>query len=78
MLISNSTTEDEMTIYPAKRDAKRPPAHPGFLLVDTVIPATGRGKTEIASLLGISRQHLHDILTAKKPISPAMAGLHMR
>jgi antitoxin HigA-1 len=57
----------------AKRDPKRAPTHPGFLLADTVIPATGRSKTEIAALLGISRQHLYDILSEKKPVSPAVA-----
>lgn len=62
-----------MTTYPAKRDAKRAPTHPGFLLADTVIPATGRSKAEIARLLGISRQHLYDILNERKPVSPAVA-----
>ena len=62
-----------MTSYPAKRDPKRAPTHPGFLLADTVIPATGRSKAEIASLLGISRQHLYDILNERKPVSPAVA-----
>jgi antitoxin HigA-1 len=57
----------------ARRDPKRTPTHPGFLLADTVIPATGRSKTEIAALLGISRQHLYDILNEKKPVSPAVA-----
>jgi addiction module HigA family antidote len=47
--------------------------HPGELIRDEIIPATGRTKTEIASLLGISRQHLHDILAEKKPVSPAVA-----
>jgi addiction module HigA family antidote len=32
-----------------------------------------RTKTEIASLLGISRQHLYDILGERKPVSPTMA-----
>lgn len=62
-----------MTTYAAKRDASRAPTHPGFLLADTVIPATGRSKSEIAGLLGISRQHLYDILGEKKPVSPAVA-----
>jgi addiction module HigA family antidote len=32
-----------------------------------------RSKTEIANLLGISRQHLHDILAEKKPLSPQVS-----
>ena len=62
-----------MTEYPAQRDPSRCPTHPGALLREEVIPATGRSKTEIASLLGISRQHLHDILEERKPVSPAVA-----
>ena len=56
----------------AKRDPNRCPTHPGALLQD-VIPATDKTKTEIAALLGISRQHLYDILAERKPVSPAVA-----
>ncbi|HMN85698.1 MAG TPA: HigA family addiction module antitoxin [Bauldia sp.] len=49
------------------------PAHPGELLREIVIPATKRPKTEIARLLGISRQHLHDILAERKPVTPETA-----
>ena len=62
-----------MMVLEAKRGGSRSPTHPGFLLADTVIPATGRSKAEIARLLGISRQHLYDILGERKPISPAVA-----
>jgi addiction module HigA family antidote len=57
----------------AKRSASRCPTHPGAVLREDVIPAVKRSKTEIARLLGISRQHLHDILEEKKPISPEVA-----
>ena len=40
---------------------------------EVIIPATGRSKSEIASLLGISRQHLYDILRERKPVSPQVA-----
>ena len=40
------------------------------MLREDVIPATQKTKTEIAQLLGISRQHLYDILAEKKPVSP--------
>jgi addiction module HigA family antidote len=48
------------------------PNPPGELLRE-VIPATGKNKTEIAELLGISRQHLYDILRERKPVSAAVA-----
>ncbi len=57
----------------AKRNPDRCPTHPGALLREDVIPATGRTKVEIAQLLGISRQHLYDILRERKPVSPAVA-----
>ncbi len=59
--------------HAAKRNPQRCPTHPGALLGEDIIPATGKTKTEIAELLGISRQHLHDILRERKPVSPAIA-----
>jgi plasmid maintenance system antidote protein VapI len=46
---------------------------PGALLREDVIPATGKTKAEIAQLLGISRQHLYDILRERKLVSPGVA-----
>lgn len=40
------------------------PSHPGELLAE-IIPATGKSKSEIARLLGVSRQTLYDILNEK-------------
>jgi len=60
-------------VHIAKRHSGRCPTHPGALLREDVIPATGRTKTEIAQFLGISRQHLYDILRERKPVSPAVA-----
>jgi addiction module HigA family antidote len=59
--------------YLARRNRARCPSHPGALLREDLIPATGRTKSEIADLLGISRQHLYDILHERKPVSPAVA-----
>ena len=56
-----------------KRNPDRCPTHPGALLREDVIPATGKTKAEISRLLGISRQHLYDILRERKPVSPAVA-----
>ena len=62
-----------MPVFEPARPAARCPSHPGALL-DDIIPATGKTKVEIASLLGISRQHLYDILRERKPVSPAVAA----
>ena len=62
-----------MAEYRAVRDPKRPAMHPGALLREDVLPALKRPKTEIARLLGVSRQTLYDILDEKQPVTPAMA-----
>jgi addiction module HigA family antidote len=49
------------------------PMHPGEMLREDVLPSLGKSKTEIAGLLGISRQTLFDILREKQPVTPAMA-----
>lgn len=49
------------------------PMHPGELLREEILPAVGRPKTEIARLLGISRQTLYDIINERQPVTPAMA-----
>ena len=61
-----------MADFAAEHSPNRCPTHPGELLRD-VIPATGKSKAEIAALLGISRQHLYDILKERKPVSPSVA-----
>jgi antitoxin HigA-1 len=66
--------ESPMREYVAKRDPNRCPTHPGELLREDVLPATRMGKSEIADALGISRQHLYDILNEKKPVSPEVAA----
>ena len=57
----------------SKRHPSIEPSHPGELLGEIVIPATKRSKSEIARLLGISRQTLHDILAKRQPVTPAVA-----
>jgi antitoxin HigA-1 len=64
--------EDVMAIA-AKRTADRCPTHPGELLREDVLPALGMTKVQVAEALGISRQHLYDVLNEKKPISPEIA-----
>jgi antitoxin HigA-1 len=49
------------------------PAHPGEMLDEIVIPATGKSKVEIARLLGVSRQTLYDIIAKRQGVSPEMA-----
>ncbi|MDQ0470936.1 HigA family addiction module antitoxin [Labrys wisconsinensis] len=62
-----------MTECAAHRNPDRCPSHPGELLREDIIPAAGKTRTEIADLLGISRQHLYDILRERKPVSSTVA-----
>ena len=57
----------------AKRNMNRCPTHPGALLREDILPALGMTKVEVADALGISRQHLYDILRERKPVSPEVA-----
>lgn len=50
-----------------------PPMHPGELLREDVLPALKKSKSEIAKLLGVSRQTLYDILDERQPVTAAMA-----
>lgn len=43
------------------------------MLREDILPSLGRSKTEIAKLLGVSRQTLYDILNEKQPITAQMA-----
>ena len=58
----------------SKRSSSRPPTHPGALLRDIILPATGQSKTEIARLLGISRETLHRFLRGDQGITPDLAA----
>ena len=62
-----------MAEYVARRNPDRCPCHPGAILREDMVPAAGKTRTEIARLLGISRQHLRAIMEEKKPISPEIA-----
>lgn len=49
------------------------PVHPGTILRRDVLPALGVPTVAIAKALGISRQHLYDIMNAKKPVTAPTA-----
>lgn len=55
------------------RNPDRCPSHPGEVLREDIVPATGKSKSDIARMLGVSRQHLHDVLAERKPVSPEVA-----
>src|ERR687885_218949 len=56
-----------------RRSPNRRPTHPGAFLREIVLPAVKRPKTEIADMLGMSRQNLYAILDEKQSITPEVA-----
>src|SRR5437879_1791045 len=64
-----------MTEYTVNRDViSRPPTHPGVLFARDILPELGRRTiSEIATLLGVSRQTLHRVMAGDAAISPEMA-----
>jgi len=61
-----------MAEYKAVRNPRRCPTHPGAVIEDMLDSVT-ESKIEIAGMLGIARQHLHAVLTGRKPLSPSIA-----
>lgn len=57
----------------AKQNPNRCPPHPGEVIED-MLEDLDFSKSAIARMLGISRQQLHAILAARKPVSPEMAA----
>lgn len=49
------------------------PVHPGEVLREDVLPAVKLSKASVARALGISRQHLYDILNERQPVTAEMA-----
>lgn len=68
------TTTETKAPAPAGLSLKGlPPVHPGEILGEIILPALGRPKTEIAQLLGVSRQTLYDLLDGKQSVTAPMA-----
>ena len=57
----------------ARQDPNRCPPHPGEVIQD-MLDDMEYSKSAVAKMLGISRQQLHAVLTARRPVSPDMAA----
>ena len=57
----------------ARQDSNRCPPHPGEVILD-MLEDMEYSKSTVAKMLGISRQQLHAVLAARKPVSPEMAA----
>ncbi|HTY54701.1 MAG TPA: HigA family addiction module antitoxin [Candidatus Binataceae bacterium] len=62
--------------YPVNREAvlNRKPTHPGDWFTEDILPHLGRRTiSEMATLMGISRQHLHGVMSGERSITADMA-----
>ena len=48
------------------RDPNRAPTHPGAILREDVLPATGLTRAEFARRLGVSRLSVYELLNEKR------------
>lgn len=49
------------------------PMHPGEHLREDILPTLHKPKVEIARLLGVSRQTLHEVLAERQPVTANLA-----
>ena len=57
-------------------DIKRPPIHPGLVFAEVPLPELRKSltMTEIAAILGVSRQNLYKVMAGELSISPNLAA----
>lgn len=55
------------------RNPNRRPTHPGAVLREDVLPALKMTQTEFATLLGVSRLSVSELLHEKRALSPEMS-----
>ncbi|MDO9224678.1 MAG: HigA family addiction module antitoxin [Pseudomonadota bacterium] len=55
------------------RDPKRRPTHPGAILREDILPATGLTQTELARRLNVSRLTVSELLHEKRALSADLA-----
>jgi addiction module HigA family antidote len=55
------------------RKTKRRPIHPGELLREETLPATGLTPSELATRLGVSSRGINDLLRERRSVNPDLA-----
>jgi addiction module HigA family antidote len=56
-----------------KPRAKRRPTHPGELLREETLSAAGLKPSELATLLGVSRRRINELLRERRSVNPDLA-----
>src|SRR5205814_6469606 len=57
----------------ATKQKKLPPTHPGELLRDEIMPAANLTQDKLATLLGVSRRTVNEIIREKRSLSADLA-----
>lgn len=57
----------------AVSNRKRRPTHPGAILREDILPATGINQTQLADLIGVSRRTVHEVVQERRPVTVDMA-----
>ena len=55
------------------RNRKRRPTHPGAILREDILPASGINQTQLADLIGVSRRTVDEVVQERRPLSVDMA-----
>ena len=58
---------------PREKRPKRRPTHPGALLREDILPATGLTQTELAAMLGVSRRTVSEIVNERRSVTTDVA-----
>lgn len=56
-----------------RNKTKRRPTHPGELLREETLPATGLSQSELANRLGVSRRAVNDLVHERRAVNPDLA-----
>src|SRR5688572_7829274 len=55
------------------RKAKRRPTHPGELLREETLPSAGLTQSKLATLLGVSRRAVSELIRERRAVTPDLA-----
>lgn len=73
MSTTRTTTKKQQPAALPRGERKRRPSHPGMLLREMTVPATGLTQAQLAERLGVSRRSINMVLNEQRPVTVDMA-----